>query len=108
MGRGGPIGWPARSPNSTPCDYFLWGHVKDLVSRDPPRTTSELMSKIRSAIATVNESTLQEVFRNMTTRLGFVEREQGGVFEHLMNLKLISTSFLSIAKSLGKNHIQQE
>ena len=24
MGRGGPIDWPARSPDLTPCDYFIW------------------------------------------------------------------------------------
>ena len=23
--------WPARSPDLTPCDYFLWGYVKDKV-----------------------------------------------------------------------------
>ena len=24
----GDIGWPPRSPDLTPCDFFLWGHVK--------------------------------------------------------------------------------
>ena len=28
-GKGGPIVWPARSPDLTPCDYFLWGDVKE-------------------------------------------------------------------------------
>ena len=84
MGRGGPIDWPARFPDLTLSDCFLWGQVKDLVYRDPPRTMSQLKSKIRCAIATINEGTLQEVFRNMKTRLGFVIREQGGAFEHLM------------------------
>ena len=76
MGGGGPIDLPARSPDLTPCDCFILGHVKDLVYRDPSRTISELKSKIRSAIATINEGTLQEVFRNMKTRLMFFIREQ--------------------------------
>ena len=85
MGRGAPIDWPARSPDLTPCDYFLWGHVKDLVYREPPRTISELKPKIRPAIAMINEGTLQEDFRNMKTCLGLVVREKGGAFEHLVN-----------------------
>lgn len=32
IGRGGTIGWPARSPGLTPIDFFLWGFVKDQVS----------------------------------------------------------------------------
>ena len=83
--RSGPIDWPARSPGLTPCVYFLWGHVKDLAYRDPPRTIFELKSKIRYAIATINEGTLQEVLRNIKIRLGFIVREQGGAFEYLMN-----------------------
>ena len=84
MGRGGPIDWPARSLDLKPNGYFLQGHVKNLVYRDPPRTISELNSKIRSAIAMINEGTLQEVFRNTKTRLGFIVDKQGGAFEHLM------------------------
>jgi hypothetical protein len=28
IGRGGPIAWLPRSPDLTPCDYFLWGYIK--------------------------------------------------------------------------------
>ena len=45
MGRGGPIDWPAHSPDLTPCDNFLWGHVKDFVFRDPPRTFLSLSQR---------------------------------------------------------------
>jgi len=31
LGRGGPIAWPPRSPDLTPLDYYLWGHMKTLV-----------------------------------------------------------------------------
>ncbi|EZA48610.1 hypothetical protein X777_13623, partial [Ooceraea biroi] len=30
-GRGGRISWPARSPDLTPLDLFLWGHLKNEV-----------------------------------------------------------------------------
>ncbi|PNF14165.1 hypothetical protein B7P43_G13485 [Cryptotermes secundus] len=28
IGRGGPVPWPSRSPDLTPLDYFVWGHVE--------------------------------------------------------------------------------
>jgi hypothetical protein len=31
IGRGGPRHWPARSPDRNPLDFFLWGHVKNVV-----------------------------------------------------------------------------
>ena len=31
LGRGGPVAWPQRSPDLTPLDYYLWGHMKTLV-----------------------------------------------------------------------------
>ncbi|EZA48500.1 hypothetical protein X777_12995, partial [Ooceraea biroi] len=31
IGRGGRISWPARSPDLTPLDFFLWGHLKNEV-----------------------------------------------------------------------------
>ncbi|GBL73687.1 hypothetical protein AVEN_230681-1 [Araneus ventricosus] len=34
IGRGGPVLWPPRSPDLTSLDFFLWGHLKELVYRD--------------------------------------------------------------------------
>jgi hypothetical protein len=31
--------WPPRSPDLTPCDFFLWGVVKDIVFRHAPFTS---------------------------------------------------------------------
>ena len=102
MGREGPIHWPARSPDLTPCDFFLWSHFKNLVYRDPPRTIFEHKSKNRSVVATINEGTLQEVFRNMKTRLGFVVREKGS-FQKSHELKTNSYVFpISTKKFLKK------
>ncbi len=35
IGRGGPISWPPRSPDLTPCDFFLWGHIKSKIYSKP-------------------------------------------------------------------------
>ncbi|XP_026828441.1 uncharacterized protein LOC113562655 [Ooceraea biroi] len=39
IGRGGPVGWPARSPDLTPLDFFLWGILKDMVYTSNHATT---------------------------------------------------------------------
>ena len=31
ISRNGPVGWPHRSCNLTPLDYFLWGYIKSMV-----------------------------------------------------------------------------
>jgi hypothetical protein len=43
--------WPPRSPDATPCDFFLWGYVKDQVYIPPlPASIPELKVRIRTAI----------------------------------------------------------
>ena len=59
MGRGEPISWPAGSPDLTPCDYYLWRHIKYIVYRDPSQTFNELKTKVREAIRVINEDTLK-------------------------------------------------
>lgn len=43
----GDIPWPARSPDLTPCDFFLWGYLKGQVFKHRPRTVRELKDVMR-------------------------------------------------------------
>jgi hypothetical protein len=52
IGRGGPIPWPPRSPDITPCDFFLWGFVKDVVYNTQVTDLADLKSKNRSCYST--------------------------------------------------------
>jgi hypothetical protein len=46
--------WPPRSPDLTPCDFCLWGHIKDFVYVPPlPRDIDELKRRISEADASV-------------------------------------------------------
>ena len=81
-GREGPILWPARSPDLTPCRYFLWRYNKDIVYHQRPETISEFKIKIRLAVQSINGNILRKVYKNMETRLNFVIREQRGCLEH--------------------------
>jgi hypothetical protein len=53
IGRGGPRNWPARSPDLNPLDFFLWGHVKNVVYRHPVDTEEQLRGRIHEAFATI-------------------------------------------------------
>jgi len=54
--------FPPRSPDATPCDFFLWGYVKDQVYVPPlPASIPELKVRIRTAIETITADTLQTV-----------------------------------------------
>lgn len=43
---GHDIEWPARSPDLTPLDFFLWGYLKSKVYRTPPNNLLDLRTRI--------------------------------------------------------------
>ena len=48
MGRGSTnLAWPLPSPDLTPCDYFLLGHLKSIVYKNEYRTIDDLKRKIK-------------------------------------------------------------
>lgn len=50
ISRFGDLNWPARSPDLTPLDFFLWGYLKSKVYVNRPNTLQELKQKIREEI----------------------------------------------------------
>jgi hypothetical protein len=44
IGLGGPTAWPPRSPDFTPMDFFLWGHIKALIYKSPVDSEEDLIS----------------------------------------------------------------
>ncbi|GFX80116.1 uncharacterized protein TNCV_2107621 [Trichonephila clavipes] len=44
--RGGPVNWPARSPDLSCLDFFLWGHMKSLVYTSPVDSDEVLVARI--------------------------------------------------------------
>jgi len=72
------------SPDATPCDFFLWGYVKDQVYV-PTRPTSipELKVRIRTAIETITSDTLQKVWNELDYRVVVCRTTNGAHIEHL-------------------------
>ena len=50
IGAGHAIEWPPRSPDLTPCDFCLWGYLKERVYLTPPRSIQELEQRIRNEV----------------------------------------------------------
>jgi hypothetical protein len=72
IGRAGPHSWPARSPDITPCDFFLWGYVEDCGCRTPVADINDLNDRIKAAFATVDVDMLQRTWVELECRLGIV------------------------------------
>ena len=49
LGRGGTVAWPPRSPDLTPHDYYLWGHMNTLVYETKVDSLAALRHRIFAA-----------------------------------------------------------
>ena len=52
-GRAGPISWPARSPDLTPLDFWLWGYLKDHVYGQQLSTLQQLRDAIKDELEAI-------------------------------------------------------
>mgnify|MGYP001047299604 CR=1 FL=1 len=84
IGRGGPIRWAPRSPDLTPLDFFLWGHVKNIIYKSPVKNLIELKTRINNEIKSISKETLCNVFLNIKKRMQLCIESDGDHFEHLL------------------------
>jgi Helix-turn-helix domain (DUF4817) len=84
IGRGGPVAWPARSPDLTPLDFFFWGQMKTYVYETPVNTELELVARIVAAAEDIKDkhATLASVSSSIKTRCRARVAENGGHFEN--------------------------
>ena len=54
LGRRGSLEWPARSPDLTPYDFFLWDWAKEEVYRSQLQTLDELEDRIRDVFTSIS------------------------------------------------------
>jgi len=76
--------WPPRSPDMTPCDFFLWGYVKERVYVPPlPADLDELTNRITAAVNSVTEDTLRRIWDKFIYCIDVVRAAGGRHIEHL-------------------------
>lgn len=84
IGRRGAIEWPARSPDLTPLDYFLWGYLKDRVYRTKPANLDELQQRIRDEIIAIDADMIRQAVAAFYNRIAYCQTAGGENFEHLL------------------------
>ena len=60
--------WPARSPDMTPRDFYLWGRLKNAVYKTNPCILEELKRNSHDEINNINRGELQQVMENFIKR----------------------------------------
>jgi len=78
ISRNSGFNWPARSPDLTALDYFLWGYLKDRVYVNKPKTLQQLKENIRAEIRALGPDILTRVMENVLERAKLCEAENGG------------------------------
>jgi hypothetical protein len=63
------VPWPARSPDLTACDFFLWGYLKHKVFETCPQDLDTLKQRIVEEINAIQAATLSRVMENVVTRV---------------------------------------
>ena len=84
ISRFGDVPWPARSPDLTSPDFFLWGYLKEKVYASPIHSIDELKERIREEVRNVSQETLQHVQKSFQTRLEKCIAENGGYLKDLI------------------------
>lgn len=80
----GDVPWSPRSPDLSPCDFFLWGYLKAEVYKVRQRTLEALKEAITDVVAGISEDMLRRVFGNFFERLNMCITRQGRHLDELI------------------------
>lgn len=85
IGRYGTIDWPARSPDLTPLDFFLWGCLKNEVYKNRCNGVLDLKRRIRQEVERLNGT---DAVRNAIAKIGTIYTtciaKNGGYVEDIL------------------------
>jgi len=73
--------WPPRSPDLNPCDFFLWGYLKQKVYNPLPKTIDQLKTNLEREIKKITRETLNSVFLEFEKRCHLIISAEGGHIE---------------------------
>ena len=74
--------WPPCSPDLTPCDFWLWGYLKDKVYRGNIRNLAELKNQILLHARNIGSDQLHAAVDHVITRCHMLVLKQG---DHIEN-----------------------
>jgi len=83
MGRRGTIEWPARSPDLTVPDFFVWGYLKNKVFARSPQTMEELRTFITEEFNAIPQEMIEKACKSVVDRAVFCRLHHGRPFKNL-------------------------
>lgn len=84
LSKNAEIEWPARSPDLTAPDFFLWGYLKSKVYANKPETLQQLKQNICEEILEIQPETLKSVMKQVLKRARVCEAESGGYLRDIV------------------------
>ena len=69
--------WPPRSPDLNPCDFWLWGYLKDRVYQGNVRTLADLKTNIIRHVTSISPEMLRATVDHAVLRFQHVIQEDG-------------------------------
>ena len=79
---------PARSPDLSPHDFFLWGPKKDVMFRARSTNTEDLKIKLRAAIIASPVETLSRVVSSFDHRLSLSNASSARIIENNVSISV--------------------
>ena len=64
-----PNPWPARSPDLNPCEFWLWGYLKDRVYQGPVRSLVDLRTSIQRHVTQIPREPLRATVDDAILRM---------------------------------------
>lgn len=84
IGNRSAIEWPARSPDLSPLDYFLWGTIKNTVYKQRYENVDQLRDSVVATCQGIPRRNIQRAIQSVTKRARICVQENGFLFEHLI------------------------
>lgn len=84
IGTQGPVRWPARSPDLTPLDFWLWGYLQDQVYLARPENEEILRQRIINACREIPPNLILNATYGVARRCELCVQRGGGQFEQYL------------------------
>ena len=84
IGNQGPVRWPARSPDLTPMDFFVWGYLKNKVYATSHETADALRLAVVEAVNSITPEMIRPSCEAVLRRCRLCVRENGALFEQIL------------------------
>lgn len=84
IGTYGPIRWPARSPDLSPLDFFLWNEIREIVYVTQPENVDDLRNRIVNAFRQILPNNVLNAAVSVGRRCRLCIGQNGAQFEQYL------------------------